>query len=142
MTEPLSRRLTRIAELLRQELGTILVEDLRDPRIGFVTLMRVEITSDLREARVYVSLLGSDAQQRTSLRGLNSARGRIQRLLSERVELRWTPALTFVEDRGVKHSVRISNLLNELNVKSADSNAERESESGESEREARDDAGG
>lgn len=109
-----TRRTERVAELIRQELSRIVVAELNDPRIGFVTITRVEVPSDMRSARVSVSILGSPAEERTALRGLDSARGRIQAQLGEKLELRYVPQITFHRDPGVKHSLRISTLLSEI----------------------------
>ena len=92
----------------------MLVAELCDPRIGFATLTRVEVSSDLRNARVFVSILGTAAQQRTALRGLESARKRIRRTLGERLELRRVPEVSFRLDPGVKRSVRMTSLLSAL----------------------------
>jgi len=112
--EAVSRRAKRVAQLIRQEVGGILVAELQDPRIGFVTLTRVEISADLRNARLFVSILGSEKQQWTALRGLNSARRRIRRALGERLQLRRVPEVSFEIDRGVKHSLKISGMLADL----------------------------
>ena len=92
----------------------MLVAELCDPRIGFATLTRVEVSSDLRNARVFVSILGTTAQQRTALRGLESARKRIRRTLGERLTLRRVPEVSFRLDPGVKRSVRMASLLSAL----------------------------
>ena len=92
----------------------MLVAELCDPRIGFATLTRVDVSSDLRSARVFVSILGTEAQQRTALRGLESARKRIRRTLGERLTLRRVPEVSFRLDPGVKRSVRMASLLSAL----------------------------
>jgi len=109
-----SRRTKRVAQLLRHELGKIVLSDLHDPRIGFVTITRVEVSPDLRAARVFVSVLGDPSMERTALRGLRSARRRIQCALGERIALRRTPELSFQADDAVKKSVHVSSLLSEL----------------------------
>jgi len=109
-----ARRTKRVAELIRHELGKVLIEDIADPRIGFLTVTRVEVSSDLRVAKAFVSFLGSEAEQRTCLRGLQSARQRIQSALGERLTLRVRPEVLFRVDEGVKHSLEMSRLLSEL----------------------------
>ncbi len=109
-----SRRLKRVSELIRQELGAILIEEVRDPRIGFATVTRVEVSPDLAQAKVYVSVLGEEADARTTLRGLDSARKRIRGRLGERVELRRVPELLFFVDEAMKRGLRVSELLNRL----------------------------
>jgi ribosome-binding factor A len=108
------RRTERLAELIRRELGRILSGGLGDPRIGFVTLTRVEVSPDLTLARVYLSVLDSPAKERTTLQGLNSAKRRIRGELGEALELRRMPELAFFADRGVKQSIRISGILTDL----------------------------
>jgi len=117
----LSRRSARVSELIRQELGNIFLTELNDPRIGFVTLTRVEITPDLRNAQIYVSVMGTESKQRTALRGLNSATKRIRGALGNRVDLRCVPELAFHLDTGVKRSVEMSSLLAELAQERAES---------------------
>ena len=72
-------RMERVQELMKQEISKIILEDIKDPRVGFVTVTRVHVTSDLRSARVFVSLMGSDEQMADSLRGLNRSLGYIRR---------------------------------------------------------------
>ena len=103
-----------MAELIRHELGRVLLDELQDPRIGFVTLTRVEVSPDLRTARAFVSVMGSLAEQRTCLRGLNSARQRVQTELGARLALRRTPELSFEQDVGVKQSLRMNSILSDL----------------------------
>lgn len=109
-----SRRVKRVAEQIRQELGRILLAAVSDPRIGFVTVTRVDISADLRSARVYVSLLGSPGEQRSTLRGLNSAQKRIRGELGQSLDLRCVPGISFHEDGGVKQSIKMSSLLSSL----------------------------
>ena len=92
----------------------MLVAELSDPRIGFATLTRVEVSSDLRSAHVFVSILGTEAEQRTALRGLQSARKRIRGTLGERLALRRVPEVSFHLDPGVKRSIRMASLLSAL----------------------------
>lgn len=103
-----------MAELVRQELGKILIEELQDPRIGFVTVTRVEMSADLRAAKVFVSVMGEHVEQRTTLRGLDSAQQHMRSALSQRLNLRRTPELLFYVDKGVKRSVKMSAVLSKL----------------------------
>ncbi|PCJ12266.1 MAG: ribosome-binding factor A [Planctomycetota bacterium] len=100
-------RRSRVASLIREEISRILQFDLKDPRIGFVTVLAVEPTVDLKECKIFVSVMGSEARQRTSLRGLNAARGKIQSLLSSRVRLRETPVLRFILDESIQRTIEI-----------------------------------
>jgi ribosome-binding factor A len=109
------RRTERLAELIRRELGKILTSGLGDPRIGFVTLTRVEVSPDMTLAKIHVSILDpSPANERTTMQGLNSAKKRIRRDLGDCLKLRRMPELAFFADRGVKESIRISSILTDL----------------------------
>ena len=112
----MSRRTKRVAELIRHELGGILHAGVNDPRVDLrlLTVTRVDVTSDLRQARVYVSLIGSDANERTALRGLNSARKRMRAELGERTELRRVPDLSFHIDEARKRSRHMHDILAQL----------------------------
>jgi ribosome-binding factor A len=103
----MSRRTERVARLLQQVVGQIILERINDPRVepARVSVTRVEVAPDLTSAKVFCSVLGSDAEQRTALRALQHAAGRIQGLLHERVQLRFTPVLRFVADRQFKQSL-------------------------------------
>lgn len=110
----MSRRTERVAEQIRHEISRIILAELSDPRIGFVTLTRVEVSPDFSLAKVFVSVLETEGRQRSTLEALNSARRRIQNVLSESLKLRRTPALLFQLDQGIKHSIHISSLLSDL----------------------------
>jgi ribosome-binding factor A len=108
------RRTERLAELIRRELGRILSGGLGDPRIGFVTLTHVEVSPDLTLAKIYLSVMDSEAKERTTLQGLNSAKRRIRGELGDVLQLRRMPELAFFADHGVKRSIRISGILTDL----------------------------
>ena len=109
------RRTERLAELIRRELGRILSGGLGDPRIGFVTITRVEVSPDLTLAKVHLSVLDpSPANERTTLQGLNSAKRRIRGELGDCLKLRRMPEIAFFADHGVKQSLRISGILTDL----------------------------
>lgn len=91
-----------------------ILADLRDPRIESVTVTRVEVSPDMRQAKVHVSIMGSDAQQKLCLHGLRSSAGYLQSRISDRIDTRYTPRLQFVLDEGVKKSLAISKMLHEL----------------------------
>lgn len=105
------KRRERIASLLREEIANIIQRELRDPRIGLVSVLSVHPTEDLKEAEVRVSLLGDPAQQRTGLRGLEAARGFIQNELAARVRMRNTPFLRFVLDESLRKQQELEELL-------------------------------
>jgi ribosome-binding factor A len=103
----------RVDESLRQLLSERIGE-LKDPRIGFVTVTGVETSSDLRQATVYVSVLGGERKQRASLAGLEAAHGVLQSRLARELRLKRTPQLSFAYDHAVEHGVRMSKLIDEL----------------------------
>lgn len=107
-------RMERVQELMKQELSKIILQDLKDPRIGFVTVTAVDVSSDLRNAKVYVSLMGSEQQIADSWRGLQSSRGFLRREIGHRVRLRYTPELTLELDKSVDYGVRIQELLQQI----------------------------
>ena len=100
-------RKSRVASLLREELARLLPFEMRDPRLGFISVLSVEPTEDLKEAKVHVSTIGTDAQRRMMIRGLEAARGYIQMLLSKRVSFRETPYLKFVLDETIEKTMAI-----------------------------------
>jgi ribosome-binding factor A len=109
-----TRRTAKVAEAIRQVVSSAILFGLRDPRVKNVTVLHVEVPTDLRTAKVYVSILGDEKQAALSLQGLNSARGWIQSRIADELQLRLTPVLTFVVDQGVKKSIEVSKMLREL----------------------------
>ena len=103
----------RVNESLRQVLSEALLE-LKDPRIGFVTVTGVETARDLRQATVYVSVLGSEKKRNASMTGLDAAHGVLQSRISRELRLKRTPTLTFEYDHAVAHGVHMSRLIDEL----------------------------
>lgn len=91
-----------------------ILTDLNDPRIQHVTVTQVEMTPDLRQAKVHVSIMGDEARQRLSLSGLKSAAGYLQSKVANRIDTRYTPKLEFVLDHGVKRSIQIAEILNRV----------------------------
>ena len=104
-------RIEKIQELMKQEISQIIQRELKDPRIGFVTVTSVECTGDLREAKIYVSLMGSEQQVKDSWAGLNRGLGFIRREIGKRIRLRFTPELTFELDKSLDYSAHIQELL-------------------------------
>ncbi len=109
-----SRRVLKVAEAIREVVSMAIVTELRDPRICDVTVTYVEVSADLRSAKVHVSVMGGEAKQKLSLHGLQNAAGFLQQKVARRIETRYTPRLTFLLDQGVKHSIEVSRLLHEL----------------------------
>ena len=108
-----SSRMRRVDEAMRAVLSDAIAKDLKDPRVGFVTVTGVQTSPDLRHARVYVSVLGDDATRSASLDGLRSAHGFLQRRLADELTLKHTPGLTFEYDGSVDRGMRISRILDE-----------------------------
>lgn len=112
-------RPTRVAELLQSEIADLLLRQLKDPRLNMATISRVDVSPDLREARVYVSRVGDENEQKETMEGFARAVGFIRSQLGKRVKLRHTPNLTFILDTAIADGVRISRLLHDLTSTSA-----------------------
>jgi ribosome-binding factor A len=106
-----SERIRRVDEAVRAVLSEAISKDLKDPRVGFVTVTSVKTSSDLRHARVYVSVLGNEPTRAESLEGLRSAHGYLQARLGSELTLKHTPTLTFEYDDTVDRAARITELL-------------------------------
>src|SRR5210317_1568333 len=109
-----SRRVLRAAQAIREVVSTAILTELRDPRIRDVTVTYVEVSPDMRHAKVHVSVMGDEAKQHLSLRGLEHASGFLQQKVAKRIDTRYTPKLRFVLDKGVKHSLEVTRILDEL----------------------------
>jgi len=109
-----TRRLLKAAEAIRGVVSMAILTELRDPRVQNVTVVGVEVTPDMREAKVLVSVMGNEAQQRTVLKGLQNSVGFLQSKISDRIETRYIPRLTFVMDEGVKKSVAVQQILEQI----------------------------
>jgi ribosome-binding factor A len=107
----MTRRTEQIGDLIKEELSRLLEREIKDPRIGFVTLTDVEVSSDLRLARVYFSVLGDEQTMQESLAALARASGFLRHELSQRLSIRYVPELQFYLDRSVERGQRIANLL-------------------------------
>src|SRR3989440_11547121 len=105
-------RMRRVDEAVRAVLSDAIATDLKDPRVGFVTVTGVKTSPDLRHARVFVSVLGSDAEREATLDGLRSAHGFLQARVATELTLKHTPALVFESDKSVDRGMRITELLN------------------------------
>ena len=106
-----SRRLAKIAEAMRETLSHCILFELKDPRVGFITLTRVEPAGDLRTAKVYVSIMGDEKAESRTLHALRHAAGFLQAKVADRLQTRYTPVLRFFVDESVKKSVEISRLI-------------------------------
>jgi ribosome-binding factor A len=104
----------RVDQAMRAVLSDAIAKDLKDPRVGFVTVTGVKTSPDLRYARVYVSVLGDEPAREASLEGLRSASGYLQGRLAGELRLKHTPSLTFHYDESIDHGMRITELLHEV----------------------------
>ncbi|PZD93365.1 30S ribosome-binding factor RbfA [Paenibacillus sambharensis] len=108
-------RVGRVGEQIKKELSQIIQTELKDPRIGFITVTGVDVTSDLSQARIYLSVLGSDEQKENTLKALAKGSGFIRSELGKRIRLRHTPELEFRFDSSIEYGSRIESLLVEIN---------------------------
>jgi ribosome-binding factor A len=108
-----SHRLARIAEAIREVASETILFELRDPRVKNVTVTRAEVSGDLQHAKVYVSIMGDESEQKLCMYGLRHSAGFVQAKLARRLETRFTPLLTFVLDQGIKNSIEVTRLINE-----------------------------
>ena len=106
-----AERLRRVNEAVRQVLSDAITQDLKDPRVGFVTVTAVDTSPDLRHAHVFVSVLGEPEQRESSLDGLRSAHGYLQRRVGVELRLKHTPELVFEYDESIERGMRISELI-------------------------------
>jgi ribosome-binding factor A len=118
----MGHRVNRVGEQMKKELGDIIGRKIKDPRIGFVTVTDVEVTGDLQQAKVFISVLGDDVQKENTLKALAKAKGFIRTEIGQRIRLRKTPEITFEFDQSIDYGNRIETLLHQVQ------NEERESE--------------
>lgn len=114
------KRTDRVNDQIRMEIADILMRRVKDPRVGFVTVTAVEVTADLKQAWVYVTVLQGGAQEAETLEALSRAEGFIKGELGRRLKLRYVPALTFVKDTSVDRVTRVMTLLDQLHPEGAD----------------------
>jgi ribosome-binding factor A len=115
-----SRRPDRVAEAIREAVAMFLAEGVKDPRVtGLVTVTGVDVTRDLRHARVHVSILGSEAEKKETMEGLASVAGHLRARLGRTLRLRVTPELDFRYDASIAHAARIDSLLEQIRADEA-----------------------
>ncbi len=110
----ISMRASRVAEQMKKEIAAIVEKQVKDPRIGFITITNVELSNDLRHAKIFISSLGTEEEQNKSMEGLEKAKGFIRREIASRINLRYAPEIIFRIDNSIEHGVKISKLLSEL----------------------------
>ncbi len=121
-----SRRMLKAAEAIREVVSMAILTEIRDPRVQNVTVTGVEVTPDMRSAKVLVSVMGDEGRQHLCLRGLANASGFLQAKIAKRIETRYTPRLSFELDQGVKKSIEVGRILQELAQERAELAAQRE----------------
>jgi ribosome-binding factor A len=110
----MSVRANRVGEQMKKELGEIIGRKMKDPRIGFVTVTDVQVTGDLQQATVYISVLGDEKQRENTLIGLAKAKGFIRSEIGQRIRLRKTPEILFEFDESIDYGNRIDTLLHQI----------------------------
>jgi ribosome-binding factor A len=113
-------RSDRVQVEMKKEISRILQEDLKDPRVGFVTVTRIDLTGDLRHAKVYFSIFGDEAKQKTGEEGIKSAAGFIRKLIGERLKLKYVPELSFRVDKSIEYSIGLEETFERMHNESKD----------------------
>jgi ribosome-binding factor A len=112
MTE--GKRSNKVADLIRKEVSDMLMTSVKDPRIGFVTVTRVAVSDDCRQAKVYFSVMGTAKEQESAIQGLASATGFVRKELGRRVSLRYTPEILFQFDPSVEYAIHMEEVFHHL----------------------------
>ncbi len=127
----MSRRLLKAAEAIREVVASTILTEVRDPRIKDVTVIGVQVSPDMREAKVSVSVMGNENQQQLAIRGLQNSAGFLQSKIANRIEARYTPKLTFTLDKGLQNALVVSELLNKIKQEKTGNELPTELETGE-----------
>lgn len=114
------RRQDQLGELIAHELSDLMRTRMKDPRLGFASITGVELSPDLRHAKVFVSVMGDDQEQRASMRALASANGFLRHELAQRLTVRHVPELEFRHDTSIARGVRVLNLIDQVNAEEAE----------------------
>ncbi|WP_409305466.1 30S ribosome-binding factor RbfA [Peribacillus sp. SCS-155] len=122
----MSLRANRVGEQMKKELGEIIGRKIKDPRIGFVTVTDVQVTGDLQQATVYISVLGNEEQRENTLKGLAKAKGFIRSEIGQRIRLRKTPEIAFEFDESIDYGNRIETLIHQIHADQKPSNKDGE----------------
>ena len=109
-----TRRQEQLSDVIAEELSDLIRTRMKDPRIGFASITDVEVSADLRHAKVFVSVLGSSEEQRATLQGLEHAAGFLRHELAQRLNIRYTPEILFKLDQSIERGTRILQLINEI----------------------------
>jgi ribosome-binding factor A len=109
--QTMSRRTLKAAEAIREVVSMAILTEIKDPRVADVTVTRVELSGDMREAKVYVTVMGSETKQQLSLRGLRSAAGFLQQKITDRIDTRYTPRIAFQLDKGEMNASELAHIF-------------------------------
>jgi len=124
-----NKRAIRVGELLKEEISQIVLREMKDPRIGFVSVTDVVVSGDLRHAKVFISVYGSDKEKEETLEGLQQAQGYVRKLVGERIKIHHTPEIIFRYDDSIENGVHISEIIKDLKesgeIKESDSDEEK-----------------
>lgn len=112
-------RVNRVAEQIKKEVSQIIQKELKNPNLGFVTITDVEVTGDLQQATIYVSILGTDREKAESLAALEKSKGYLRREIGQRIRLRKTPELSLAVDGSIEYGSKIEQLLTEISKEDA-----------------------
>jgi ribosome-binding factor A len=112
MTE--GKRSDKVADLIRKEVSDLLMTSVKDPRIGFVTVTRVAVSDDCRQAKVYFSVMGTAEEQQRTIQGLESATGFVRKELGRRISLRYTPEIVFQFDPSIEYAIHMEEVFHKL----------------------------
>ncbi len=113
-------RIERINQLMKREISLIIQQEIKDPRLQFVTITNVDVSRDLQHARVYFSVLGNGKKSREAQEGLTSARGFVRKVVGGRVDMRYTPEIDFIYDESIEYAARINEAIEKVRLESKD----------------------
>jgi ribosome-binding factor A len=108
------KRSDKVADLIQREISQMLLKSIKDPRIGFVTITKVNVSEDCRFAKVYFSVAGTLTERERSMKGLNSARGFVRKELGRRIRLRYTPEILFQFDPSIEYAIHMEELIQSI----------------------------
>ncbi|NJN72572.1 MAG: 30S ribosome-binding factor RbfA [Limnothrix sp. RL_2_0] len=113
------RRVSKVSSLIKKEVSMMLIQDIKDDRVGagMVSITDVEVSGDLQHAKIFVSIYGSEEARAETMEGLKATRSFVRRMLGQRVRLRRSPEISFIEDRSLQEGDRMINLINQLEIK-------------------------
>ncbi|MGB2923757.1 MAG: 30S ribosome-binding factor RbfA [Limnothrix sp.] len=113
------RRVSKVSSLIKREVSMMLIQDIKDDRVGagMVSITDVEVSGDLQHAKIFVSIYGSEEARAETMEGLKATRSFVRRMLGQRVRLRRSPEISFVEDRSLQEGDRMINIINQLEIK-------------------------